>query len=41
LRFVDAGPLENARIVEPITSLLIGINHRYETDRAGIQITGI
>ena len=41
LRFVDAGPLENARIVEPITALLIGINHRYGTDRAGIQITGL
>lgn len=41
LRFVDAGPLENARIVEPITSLLIGINRRYKTDRAGIRITGI
>lgn len=41
LRFVDAGPLENARIVEPITALLIGINHRYDTDRSGIRITGI
>ncbi len=41
LRFVDAGPLENARIVEPITALLIGINHRYKTDRAGVHITGI
>ena len=41
LRFVDAGPLENARIIEPITALLIGINHRYSTDRAGIAITGI
>jgi NADPH-dependent F420 reductase len=41
LRFVDAGPLDNARIVEPITALLIGINHRYKTDRAGIHITGI
>ena len=41
LRFVDAGPLENARIVEPITALLIGINHRYKTDRSGIRITGI
>lgn len=39
LRYVDAGPLENARIIEPITSLLIGINHRYKTDRAGIHIT--
>lgn len=41
LRYVDAGPLENARIVEPITALLIGINHRYKTDRAGVRITGI
>lgn len=41
LRYVDAGPLENARIVEPITALLIGINHRYGTDRAGISITGL
>jgi 8-hydroxy-5-deazaflavin:NADPH oxidoreductase len=41
LRFVDAGPLENARIVEPITTLLIGINHRYKTDRSGIRITGV
>ncbi|MFN2389773.1 MAG: NADPH-dependent F420 reductase [Actinomycetota bacterium] len=41
LRFVDAGPLENARIIEPITALLIGINHRYQTDRAGIAITGL
>lgn len=41
LRFVDAGPLEAARIIEPITALLIGINHRYGTDRSGIRITGI
>ena len=41
LRFVDAGALENARIIEPITSLLIGINRRYDTDRAGIRITGL
>jgi NADPH-dependent F420 reductase len=41
LRFVDAGPLENARILESITALLIGINHRYNTDRAGIHVTGL
>lgn len=41
LRYVDAGALENARIIEPITALLIGINHRYNTDRSGIAITGI
>ena len=41
LRYVDAGALENARLIEPITALLIGINHRYGTDRAGIHITGL
>lgn len=41
LRYVDAGPLESARIVESITSLLVGINRRYEVDRAGIRITGL
>jgi NADPH-dependent F420 reductase len=41
LRFVDAGPLENARIVEPITALLIGINRRYKIKGAGIRITGL
>ena len=41
LRFVDAGPLENARLVEPLTALLIGINRRYATDRSGLRITGI
>jgi len=41
LRFVDAGPLENARLIEPLTSLLIGINRRYGVDRAGVKITGI
>jgi 8-hydroxy-5-deazaflavin:NADPH oxidoreductase len=41
LSYVDAGPLENARIIEPIAALLIGINHRYKTDRAGIRVTGL
>lgn len=41
LRYVDAGPLENARIIEPITALLIGINHRYGTDRSGIRIASL
>jgi 8-hydroxy-5-deazaflavin:NADPH oxidoreductase len=38
LRYVDAGPLESARIVEPLTALLIGINRRYETV-SGIRVT--
>jgi predicted dinucleotide-binding enzyme len=41
LRLVDVGPLENARLVEPMTALLIGIKHRNKTDRSGIRITGI
>lgn len=41
LRFVDAGGLTTAALVEPITALLIGINHRYGTDRSGLRITGI
>jgi NADPH-dependent F420 reductase len=41
LVYVDAGPLENSRIIEPITALLIGINRRYKTDRSGVHITGL
>jgi NADPH-dependent F420 reductase len=41
LRFVDAGPLSAAAVVEPITALLIGINRRYKVHGAGIHITGL
>jgi 8-hydroxy-5-deazaflavin:NADPH oxidoreductase len=40
LRAVDAGPLEQARIVESLTALLIGINGRYKT-HAGLRVTGL
>jgi NADPH-dependent F420 reductase len=40
LRAVNAGPLEQARIVEPLTAMLIGINGRYKT-HAGVRITGL
>jgi NADPH-dependent F420 reductase len=40
LRAVNAGPLDQSRIVEPLTALLIGINSRYKT-HAGIRITGL
>src|SRR4051794_5327856 len=40
LRSVNAGPLDQAKIVEPLTALLIGINSRYKT-HAGIKITGL
>ena len=32
--------LENARIVESMTALLIGLNRRYKIHHAGIKITG-
>jgi 8-hydroxy-5-deazaflavin:NADPH oxidoreductase len=39
-RFVDCGPLENARILESLTALLISINRRYKLDPgAGVKIT--
>ena len=40
LRAVNAGPLDQAKIVEPLTALLIGMNVRYKT-HAGIKITGL
>lgn len=40
LRCVDCGRLEQARIIEPMTALLIGINLRHKT-HAGIRITGL
>ncbi len=40
LRCVDAGRLEQARIVESLTAMLIGMNIRYKT-HAGIRITGL
>jgi NADPH-dependent F420 reductase len=41
LRPLDAGPLEMARIVEPITALLISLNRRYKVHHAGLRITGL
>jgi hypothetical protein len=40
-RYVDAGPLANARIVESITAMLVGINIRYKVPGSGIRITGV
>ncbi len=41
VRAVDGGRLENSRILEQITALLIGINIRYKVHGAGIRITGL
>lgn len=41
VRAIDGGRLENSRLVEQLTALLIGINIRYKVKHAGIRITGI
>lgn len=38
---IDAGPLEAARLIEPITALLIRLNIRHKVHSAGIRITGL
>jgi NADPH-dependent F420 reductase len=40
VRAIDGGKLENARIVEQITALLIGLNLRHK-GHGGIRITGL
>jgi len=41
VRAINGGKLENARIVESITALLIGINIRHKVHSAGIRFTGL
>ncbi len=38
---IDAGPLESARLIEPITALLIRLNIRHKVHAAGLRITGL
>ena len=40
VRALDGGKLENARILEQITALLVGFNHRLQGN-SGIRITGL
>ena len=40
VRAIDGGKLENARILEQITALLIGLNIRHK-GHCGIRITGL
>jgi len=40
MEWVDAGPLANARLTEPLTSLIITINRRYKLKDGGFRITG-
>lgn len=41
VRALDGGKLENSRIVEQITALLIAVNIRHKVHSAGIRVTGI
>jgi NADPH-dependent F420 reductase len=42
LRALNGGPLGNARIVEEMTALMIGLNVRYETpEGCGVRFTGL
>jgi hypothetical protein len=42
LRAVNGGPLGNARIVEAVTALLIGLNARYKVaEGIGVRFTGL
>lgn len=41
MRGVNAGSLQNASVIEGLTSVLIGINIRNKIKNAGIRITGI
>lgn len=37
----DAGPIENAVVVEGLTSILIGINKQFGVQSSGIKISGV
>ncbi len=40
-RALDAGPLQNARVVEGLTPMLIHINRNHRVKHAGFHITGL
>ena len=40
MRWVDCGPLEMARVLEPLTTVLIRVNKRYGVKGAGIRFAG-
>ena len=41
MRAWDAGPIENAQVVEGLTSVLINLNIKHKVKASGIRITGI
>jgi NADPH-dependent F420 reductase len=40
-RAIDAGPLENARLIESAAALLISLNIRHKVKHSGLRITGL
>ncbi len=40
-RAIDAGPLENARLIESAAALLISLNIRHKVKHSGLHITGL
>lgn len=40
MRWVDCGPLSMARVLEPITAVLISVNRRYGIKDAGVRMSG-
>jgi NADPH-dependent F420 reductase len=40
LRWVDAGPLSMARVVERLTAMLVSVNRAYGITTAGVALTG-
>jgi NADPH-dependent F420 reductase len=41
VRAVDAGPLDNARLIESAAALLISLNLRHKVRSSGLRITGL
>lgn len=40
MRWVDCGPLSMARVLEPLTAVLISVNRRYRVRGAGFRLSG-
>jgi NADPH-dependent F420 reductase len=40
LRWVDGGALTMARVIEPLTAILVSVNRKYGIRRAGVVLTG-
>jgi NADPH-dependent F420 reductase len=40
LRWVDAGALTMARVIEPLTAILVSVNRKYRLKTAGVTLSG-